>query len=172
MRRLMSSRALPSSRAQRGICTLLLVAAPLAAQDFPDESHRHTGANAVIREVAAGAVGSFAGFVPVMLIPSCFEHTHYNANVECRGPLVLGVFVASPIGTTSGTYLAARHDGSRRSIVGAWLGGVAGGVAGVALANAMDRGGAGPGLTFPTYYLVQSTMSVIGSRVAAGLRRQ
>ena len=166
-------RKLTSSRAQRGICTLLLLAAaPLAAQDFPADSHRHTGANAVVREIASGAVGSFAGFVPVMLMPSCFEHTHYSDNIDCREPLVLGAFVVSPIGTSFGTYLAARHDGTNRSVVGAWLGAVAGGVAGVALANAMDRGGAGPALTFPTYYLVQSTMSVIGSRVVAGLRRQ
>ncbi len=170
----MSSRAKPlSSRAKREICTLvlLLAATPLAAQDFPDESHRHTGANAVIREVVAGAVGSFAGFVPVMLIPSCFEHPPYNAGTACREQLLLGVFVASPIGTTFGTYLAARHDGSRRSVLGAWLGGVAGGVAGIALANAMNRWGAEPALTFPAYYLVQSTMSVIGSRVAGKSRQ-
>ena len=154
------------------ILATLLAGTPLAAQDFPEDSHRHTGANAVIREIASGAVGSFAGFVPVMLIPSCFEHTHYNADIECRGPLVLGAFVASPIGTTFGTYLAARHDGTKRSVVGAWLGGVAGGVAGIALANAMDRGGAGPALTFPTYYLVQSTMSVIGSRIGGRLQER
>lgn len=153
------------------ILATLLGAAPLAAQDFPAESHRHTGANAVIREVASGAIGSFAGFVPVMLMPSCFEHTHYNAEIDCREPLVLGAFVASPIGTSFGTFLAARHDSTNRSVFGAWLGALAGGVAGVALANAMDRGGAGPALTFPTYYLVQSTLSVIGSRVVAGLRR-
>lgn len=139
----------------------LLAGTPLLAQD----DHRHTGANAVMREVGAGAIGSFAGLLPVMLVPSCFEHTHFNAEIECREPLVLGAFVVSPVGTSFGVYLAARHNESKRSIIGAWLGGVAGGVAGIAMANALDRGGAGPALTFPAYYLVQSSMSVLGSRV-------
>ena len=153
------------------IFVALVAASPLAAQDLPAEPHRHPDPNAFVREVAAGAVGSFAGFVPVLLLPSCFGHTHYNADGDCRGPLVLGAFVASPIGTSVGVFFSAKHNGSRRSVIGAWVGGVAGGAAGIALANVMDRGGAGPALTFPTYYLVQSTLSVVGSRVARKLRQ-
>ena len=144
----------------------LIVAALVAATSLgAQEGHRHVGTTAVIREVGAGAIGSFAGLVPVMLIPSCFESTHFNASIDCREPLVLGAFVVSPVGTSFGVYLAARHNGSKRSVVGAWLGGLAGGVAGIAAANALDRGGAGPAITFPAYYLIQSSMSVAGSRL-------
>ena len=148
------------------ICGALLSASTLLAQDT---GHRHTDPQAFLREVGAGAVGSFAGFIPVMLVPSCFKATHYSETIDCHEPLVVGAFVVSPVGASLGVTLAARHHRTPRHALGAWVGGVAGGVAGIAIANVMDRAGAGPGLTFPTFYLTQATMSALGSRFAGRL---
>lgn len=148
----------------RLIVAALLASASLGAQ----ETHSHTGRSGVVREVGSGAIGSFAGLIPVMLFPSCFTYAHYSNDVDCREPVTLGAFVVSPFTTSFGVILSARHNGTPRSKVGAWVGGLAGGVAGVALVNAMSRSGAGSGLTFPTYYLVQSSMSVLGSRLVGG----
>ena len=156
-----------SSRAERGICTLLLLfASTLAAQ----ETHTHTPRRAFLMEAGAGALGSFVGMVPVMFISSCFTDAHYDADIDCKQPLLLGVFVVSPPATALGVSLTTRHTGSPRSVVGAWIGALAGGAAGVALANGLDRSGVGPVVTFPVYYATQATISVVGSRVGKRLR--
>lgn len=149
---------------------LLLFASTLAAQET-ETPHTHTPRKAFLMEASAGAFGSFVGLVPVMFAANCFSDAHYDDNIDCRQPLILGVFVASPAATTLGVNLTARHTRTPRSLVGAWLGAIAGGATGLALANALDRSGTPPAITFPLYYVTQATMSVVGSRIGGRLRK-
>ena len=114
-------------------------------------------------EAAGGVLGSGLGAGIVLLSTSCG-----GDDLGC-GILKIGsAGLVGAIGATLGTTLAARHTGSRRSVVGAALGAVVGTGAGLTIQYFVTRGRAstlGDRTAAPIIIVSQGIVSAIGSRL-------
>ena len=127
------------------------------------EQGQTSSGEAFFIEAAGGVLGSGLGAGIVLLSTSCG-----GDDLGC-GILKIGsAGLVGAIGATVGTTLAARHTGSRRSVVGAALGAVVGTGAGLAIQYFVTRGRAstlGDRIAAPIIIVSQGVVSAVGSRL-------
>jgi len=115
-----------------------------------------------IVEALGGSIGSLVGIGAVALT-SCG-----GDDLGCSIIKVGAGGAAGALGATLGTTLAAHYTGSRRSVVGAALGAVAGTGLGLGVHYAFNRNSdrnLGDAVVVPIFVLSQGTFAAIGSRM-------
>ena len=118
---------------------------------------------AFLVESAGGMLGSAVGIGVVALSTSCG-----GDDLGCGILKVGSAGIVGAIGATIGTTLAARHTGSRRSVLGAALGAVVGTGAGVTIHYFLTRAGGstvGDRAAIAAVILSQGLTSAAGSRL-------
>lgn len=141
----------------------LIVAAVLAAfagRAGGAQAPNSSGAFAI--EALGGAAGSLAGIAVVGLTSRCGTE-----DLECTILHVGAGGALGVIGAAAGVTLAARHTGSRRSVAGALLGGIAGTALGLGVHYLLNRGtdrNLGDRVVVPIFVLSQGIVAAAGSR--------
>ena len=118
---------------------------------------------AFVVEAAGGMLGSAVGIGVVALSTSCG-----GDDLGCGILKVGSAGIVGAIGATIGTTLAARHTGSRRSVLGAALGAVVGTGAGVTVHYFLTRAGGssvGDKAAIAAVIVSQGLVSAAGSRL-------
>jgi hypothetical protein len=114
-------------------------------------------------EAFAGSLGSLIGIGSVGLLVDC--------GIDDLGCVIMKVGAGGAlgaVGATIGATIAARHNGSRRSVAGAALGAVVGSGAGLGvhwLLNAGTDRNIGDAWTVPIFVISQGAVAALGSRV-------
>jgi hypothetical protein len=145
-------------RAQRWIVAAVIAAG--AGRDLAAQAPNSAHAFAI--EALGGAAGSLAGIAVVGLTSHCGAE-----DLECTILHVGAGGALGVIGAAAGVTLAARHTGSRHSVAGALLGGVAGTALGLGVHYLLNRGtdrNLGDRVVVPIFVLSQGIVAAAGAR--------
>ena len=131
-----------------------------------------TGSRAFTAEAAGGILGSAAGATLGLAVSGMDECN--NEDLACMIQALGVAGIGSVIGATAGTVIAGKAVKSRPSVVGAFLGSLAGAAAGVGIVHALTEEVnlrlEKPG-TIVVYTVTQGLVTALGSRLGAALRR-
>ena len=151
-----------------GPILVLLPLLPLEAQRDP-----RAGASAFAVEALGGTLGSLAGVGAGLLITRAVNECE-SEDLVCDLRRVATTGVASVAGATAGTYVAGRAADTEPSLLGAFLGALAGTAAGVGVVHLLteETNVARNNATLVVAYSVtQGIVAGLGSRIVSSLRR-
>lgn len=160
----------PSLAAQQ-VAPALRVHPPAAMEvraPEPQGSIRPDSPGALALEAIGGTAGSLVGIGAVLLTSDC--------NVDdlgCEILSIIGAGAAGVVGSTVATQLVAGHTGSRRSVLGAALGGAVGTGVGLGLhylINANSDTDLDSDAVIPLFAVSQGVFAALGSRLIGAAR--
>ena len=133
----------------------------------------HRGAAAFGIEAAGGTAGSLAGEGVGLAISRANDRCD-SEDLACGLRQAATTGAVSVIGATAGTFLVGRSANTEPSVVGSFLGAIAGAAAGVGvihLLNEETNVASNNATLVVAYSITQGIVAAIGSRIVAAARR-
>jgi uncharacterized membrane protein YfcA len=151
--------------------SLLLVPVALTAQREPERQLRR-GSAALTFETLGGIAGSLVGVGGGLLIAKAGNECG-NEDLACGLEQAATTGLVSIVGATAGTYLAGRAANTEPSVLGAFLGSIAGVAAGVGVIHLLteeSKVASNNATLVAAYSITQGLVAAIGSRLVAAVR--